>query len=103
NTRRQIGARSITTGIGDIFGLEDQVVNEALNVLSAEVPTKYPNVQQFRTRNHKHMNTTCAVWDISRSIKRLKIFRTRLRNSVAALTTIPVKVVVKGGGGRGYG
>jgi eukaryotic-like serine/threonine-protein kinase len=45
NTRRQIGARSITTGTGDIFGLEDQVVNEALNILSAEVPTKHPNMQ----------------------------------------------------------
>ncbi len=37
HTGRQIGGRSLTAGSGDIFGLEDQVVTEALNILSLEV------------------------------------------------------------------
>jgi tetratricopeptide (TPR) repeat protein len=37
-THRQLGARSLTASVGDIFGLEDQVVTEALNILSVEVP-----------------------------------------------------------------
>jgi len=37
NTHRQLGARSITAAADDIFGVEDQVVNEALNILSVEM------------------------------------------------------------------
>lgn len=36
-TRRQLGARSITGGAGDIFELEDRVVGEALSLLSTEM------------------------------------------------------------------
>jgi serine/threonine protein kinase/Flp pilus assembly protein TadD/TolB-like protein len=37
NTHRQLGARSLTAAVGDIFSLEDQVVTEALNILSVEI------------------------------------------------------------------
>jgi len=37
HTNRQIGGRSVTAASADIFGLEDQVVTEALNILSLEV------------------------------------------------------------------
>lgn len=36
-TQRQLDARTITAAADDIFGLEDQVVNEALDILAAEV------------------------------------------------------------------
>ena len=36
-THRQLGARSITAAIGDIFELEDRVVSEALSILSGEM------------------------------------------------------------------
>jgi serine/threonine-protein kinase len=45
-THRQLGARSLTAAVGDIFGLEDRVVTEALNILSVEmVPAKRANLQ----------------------------------------------------------
>ena len=45
-THRQLGARSLTAASGDIFGLEDQVVTEALNILSLEVtPEKRDTLQ----------------------------------------------------------
>jgi serine/threonine protein kinase/tetratricopeptide (TPR) repeat protein len=37
-TQRQLNARTITAAADDIFSLEDQVVNEALDILSAEIP-----------------------------------------------------------------
>ena len=37
-TGRQLGARILTASVGDIFGLEDQVANEALSILSREMP-----------------------------------------------------------------
>jgi tetratricopeptide (TPR) repeat protein/TolB-like protein len=37
-THRQLGARSITAPDGDIFGAEDQVVSEAMSILSVELP-----------------------------------------------------------------
>jgi tetratricopeptide (TPR) repeat protein len=36
HTNRQIGGSSVTAASADIFGLEDQVVTEALNILSLE-------------------------------------------------------------------
>jgi tetratricopeptide (TPR) repeat protein/tRNA A-37 threonylcarbamoyl transferase component Bud32 len=46
NTHRQLGARSLTAAVGDILGLEDQVVAEALNILSVEMaPAKRANLQ----------------------------------------------------------
>ena len=45
-THRQLGARSITAAVGDIFELEDRVVNEALTILSAEMAlTQHTNLQ----------------------------------------------------------
>jgi eukaryotic-like serine/threonine-protein kinase len=38
NTHRQLGARTLNASVGDIFGLEDQVVLAALNILSLETP-----------------------------------------------------------------
>jgi tetratricopeptide (TPR) repeat protein len=38
STQRQLGARSIDAAAGDIFGLEDQVVNAALDILAVEIP-----------------------------------------------------------------
>ncbi len=37
-THRQLTARTITAAASDIFGLEDQVVNEALDILAVAVP-----------------------------------------------------------------
>jgi tetratricopeptide (TPR) repeat protein len=37
-TQRQIAARSLTAAMGDIFGLEDRVATEALNLLSTQIP-----------------------------------------------------------------
>jgi tetratricopeptide (TPR) repeat protein len=37
-THRQLDGRSITANGDDVFALEDQVVNEALNILSVEMP-----------------------------------------------------------------
>jgi eukaryotic-like serine/threonine-protein kinase len=58
NTRRQLGARSITAAADDIFGLEDQVVNEALNILSVEMTdAKHSNVQtrpDTKPEAHQH-------------------------------------------------
>jgi len=48
NTHRQLGARSITAATGDIFSLEDRVVNEALNILSVEMAPK----QRDNLRTH---------------------------------------------------
>ncbi len=46
NTHRQLGARSLTAAVGDILGLEDRVVAEALNILSVEMaPAKRANLQ----------------------------------------------------------
>ncbi|HUE52851.1 MAG TPA: protein kinase [Terriglobales bacterium] len=46
NTHRQLGARTLTAGVGDIFDLEDQVATEALNILSVEMaPAKRSNLQ----------------------------------------------------------
>lgn len=43
-TNRQLGARTLTASVGDIFGLEDQVAMEAFNILSPEVQAlKIPN------------------------------------------------------------
>lgn len=45
STHRQLGARTLTASVGDIFGLEDQVVSVALNILSVEMePTKRANL-----------------------------------------------------------
>ena len=45
-THRQLGARSITAPVGDIFELEDRVVNEALTILSGEMAlTQHTNLQ----------------------------------------------------------
>jgi tetratricopeptide (TPR) repeat protein len=45
-THRQLGARSLTAAVNDIFGLEDQVVTEALSVLSLEMAAaKRANLQ----------------------------------------------------------
>lgn len=46
NTHRQLSARSFTAEAGDIFGLEDRVVSEALNILSVEIgPAQRANLQ----------------------------------------------------------
>lgn len=37
-THRQIGARSFTAEMNDIFGLEDRVATEALSLLSSQIP-----------------------------------------------------------------
>jgi serine/threonine-protein kinase len=37
-TQRPLGASTITAASGDIFGLEDKVVNEALEILAVEIP-----------------------------------------------------------------
>ncbi|HSB75854.1 MAG TPA: protein kinase, partial [Terriglobales bacterium] len=37
-TQRQLGSRTITAATADIFGLEDQVVSEALSILAVESP-----------------------------------------------------------------
>jgi len=37
-THRQLGARSMTAQDNDVFGVEDQVVREAMSILSLEVP-----------------------------------------------------------------
>ncbi len=51
-THRQLGARSLTAAVGDIFGLEDRVVTEALNILSVEVvPAKRANLQTHPDTN----------------------------------------------------
>lgn len=45
-THRQLGASSITASGDDIFGLEDQVVSEAMNLLSAAIGSeKRPTLQ----------------------------------------------------------
>src|ERR1700730_12032265 len=45
-THRQLGARTFTTAANDIFGLEDQVVNEALDILTVEIrPEQRRNLQ----------------------------------------------------------
>jgi len=38
STQRQLGAGTITAAASDIFGMEDQVVNEALKILALEIP-----------------------------------------------------------------
>jgi len=38
STQRQLGAGTITAAASDIFGMEDQVVNEALKILALEGP-----------------------------------------------------------------
>jgi serine/threonine-protein kinase len=38
STQRQLGASTITAATGDIFGLEDKVVNKALEILALEIP-----------------------------------------------------------------
>lgn len=47
-THRQLDGRSITANADDVFGLEDQVVNEALNILSVEMPP----AKQGELQNH---------------------------------------------------
>jgi serine/threonine protein kinase/tetratricopeptide (TPR) repeat protein len=45
-THRQLDGRSITTNADDVFGLEDQVVNEALDILSVKMaPQKRGELQ----------------------------------------------------------
>ena len=45
-TNRQLGARTLTASAGDIFGVQDQVVTEALGILSVDVdPAKRVNLQ----------------------------------------------------------
>jgi tetratricopeptide (TPR) repeat protein len=45
-THRQLGARTFTTAANDIFGLEDQVVNEVLDILTVEIrPEQRLNLQ----------------------------------------------------------
>jgi tetratricopeptide (TPR) repeat protein len=40
-TNRQVGARTLTASVGDIFGLQDQVVSEAFRILALDVdPSK---------------------------------------------------------------
>jgi serine/threonine-protein kinase len=48
-TNRQIGARTLTASVGDIFGLQDQVVTEALRILAIEVePDKRAKLQSHQ-------------------------------------------------------
>jgi tetratricopeptide (TPR) repeat protein/tRNA A-37 threonylcarbamoyl transferase component Bud32 len=47
-THRQLDGRSITANADDVFALEDQVVNEALNILSVEMPP----AKQGELQNH---------------------------------------------------
>jgi eukaryotic-like serine/threonine-protein kinase len=47
-THRQLDGRSITANADDVFALEDQVVNEALNILSVEMPP----TKQGELQNH---------------------------------------------------
>jgi eukaryotic-like serine/threonine-protein kinase len=45
-TNRQLGARTLTASVGDIFGVQDQVVTEALRILAVEVdPEKRAKLQ----------------------------------------------------------
>lgn len=45
-TSRQVGARTLTASVGDIFGLQDQLVTEALRILTIEVePDKRAKLQ----------------------------------------------------------
>jgi len=50
-THRQLDGRSITSNTDDVFALEDQVVNEALNILSVEMPSaKHGELQHPETK-----------------------------------------------------
>jgi tetratricopeptide (TPR) repeat protein/TolB-like protein len=45
-TNRQLGARTLTASVGDIFSVQDQVVTEALRILSVDIdPAKRANLQ----------------------------------------------------------
>lgn len=48
-SNRQLGARTLTASVGDIFGLQDQVVTEAFRILSLDVdPAKRASLQTRR-------------------------------------------------------
>jgi serine/threonine protein kinase/Flp pilus assembly protein TadD len=87
NTHRQLGARSITAAAGDIFSLEDRVVNEALDILSVEMapqqranlrtrPDTKPEAYQHYLRGlgylqeyHKQENIQSAIAEFSLAVQ----------------------------------
>lgn len=48
-TKRQLRARTITAAANDIFGLEDRVVDEAIDILEVEVAPEQRRLLQHRT------------------------------------------------------